>query len=680
MSTTPYPNLLAPLDLGFVTLPNRVIMGSMHIGLEEAPKGLERLAEFYAERARGGTALIVTGGVGVSDTGALAMGARKITTEAEAEALSILAKRVHEDGGRILLQLIHAGRYAYNPKQAAPSAIQAPINPFKPRAMSSDEVVQTIADFAEAARLAQLAGFDGVEIMGSEGYLINQWMAVRTNQREDDWGGSFEKRMRFPVEIVRQARAKTGPNFIIMYRESMLDLLADGNSRDEVIRLGQAIEAAGATIINTGIGWHEARIPTIATRVPRAAFAWATALVKQAVHIPVVASNRINTPEVAEQLIADGLCDMVSMARPMLADADFVVKAATHRRAEINICIACNQACLDHTFSGKAASCLVNPRAGRETEAAYQITPAHQLKKIAVVGAGPAGLMAAVTAAQRGHQVSLYETKSEIGGQFNLAKKVPGKEEYAETIRYFASQLARYQVKLYLNKSVTVDELVQGGYDHVIIASGVVPRMPEIHGIDHPMVLTYQDILGAGKPVGNRVAIIGGGGIGIDTAEFLAHDPATPSTGLDIDAFCAEWGIDRQFEARGGVAHHPQPHPSFRQISIVQRSNKKLGDNLGKTTVWAHRRALEIRGIDVISGAEYVAIDDSGLHLMVGNKPQHLAVDNVVICVGQEPHRDLYHKIQSSGLKVDLIGGAESATKLDAKRAIDQGFRLATTL
>ena len=672
---TVYPNMLKPLDLGFTTLKNRVLMGSMHVGLEEVPNGFARMAAFYAERARGDVGLIVTGGIAPNERARPMKGGAMLTTEAEAEHHRVVTDAVHQAGGKIAMQILHFGRYSYQKDLVAPSALQAPINPFTPHALSTEEVAQTVDDFARCAGLAQHAGYDGVEIMGSEGYLINEFIAARTNQRDDEWGGSYENRMRFPVEIVRRVRERVGPNFIIIYRLSALDLVEGGSTLDEVIQLAKAVEAAGATIINTGIGWHEARIPTIATKVPRAAFAWVTQRLKGHVGIPLVATNRINTPEVAEQLLADGFCDMVSMARPFLADPNFVRKAAEGRADEINTCIGCNQACLDHTFGGKITSCLVNPRACHETE--LVIAPTVKPKRIAVVGAGPAGLSFAVTAAERGHTVELFDSASEIGGQFNIAKKVPGKEEFYETLRYFDRQLALRGVKVSLNTRVTADALKVEGFDEVVLATGVTPRTPDIDGVNHPKVMSYLAVLRDNKPVGKSVAVIGAGGIGFDVSEYLTHSGTSPS--VDAPKFYAEWGIDTGYAQAGGI-QPAQVHASPRKVHLLQRKESKVGDQLGKTTGWIHRTSLKAKRVGMTPGVQYEKIDDAGLHIRVGDQAQVIAVDNIILCAGQEPQRELYGALQAAGCSVHLIGGADVAAELDAKRAIDQGTRLAATI
>ncbi len=668
-----YPNLSKPLDLGFTTLPNRLIMGSMHVGLEEVENGFERMAAFYAERARGGVGLIVTGGIAPNKRARPFQGGAILNTEAEADHHKLVTTAVHEAGGKIAMQILHFGRYSYQSSLVAPSALQAPINQYKPHALSTEEVEETIDDFVNCAALAQYAGYDGVEIMGSEGYLINEFITARTNQRDDEWGGAYENRMRFPVEIVRRTREKVGVNFIIIYRLSMLDLVEGGSTLAEVIQLAKAIEAAGATIINTGIGWHEARIPTIATKVPRAAFAWVTQKLKGHVSIPLVATNRINTPEVAEQLLADGFCDMISMARPLLADPLFMRKAEQGRADEINTCIGCNQACLDHTFGGKITSCLVNPRACHETELVY--APVAAAKRIAVVGAGPAGLSFATVAANRGHQVTLFDAASEIGGQFNIAKQIPGKEEFYETLRYFAKKISLSGITLKLNTPVTAADL--SGFDEVVLATGIAPRLPAIDGIGHAKVMSYLDVLRDKKPVGKVVAVIGAGGIGFDVAEYLSHSGTSPS--LDSKKFFAEWGVDTSYSGVGGLAK-AEIESSPRTIFLLQRKTSKVGDGLGKTTGWIHRTSLKNRRVQMIAGVSYDKIDDAGLHVTVEGKQQVIPADNVVVCAGQDPKRDLLDGLKSAGQSVHLIGGADVAVELDAKRAIDQGARLAAVI
>jgi 2,4-dienoyl-CoA reductase (NADPH2) len=673
-----YPHLLAPLDLGFTTLRNRTLMGSMHTGLEEKPGGFERMAAYFAERARGGVGLMVTGGIGPNVEGGVYSGAAKLSTPEEAEKHKIVTQAVHEAGGKICMQILHAGRYAYSPKSVAPSAIQAPINPFKPRELDEEGIEKQIQDFVTCSTLAQQAGYDGVEIMGSEGYFINQFLAAHTNHRTDRWGGSYENRMRLAVEIVRRVREAVGTDFIIIYRLSMLDLVEGGSDWDEIVLLAKAIEQAGATIINTGIGWHEARIPTIATKVPRAAFTKVTAKLRGEVSIPLITTNRINTPEVAEQVLAEGDADMVSMARPFLADPDFVNKAEAGRADEINTCIGCNQACLDHTFGGKLTSCLVNPRACHETELNYIATT--QVKKIAVVGAGPAGLSAATVAADRGHNVTLFDSASEIGGQFNVAKRVPGKEEFFETLRYFKHKLEASGVELRLNTRVSAEDLLKGGFDEVILATGIVPRTPAIPGVEHAKVIGYLDAILQRKPVGQTVAVIGAGGIGFDVSEFITHQGE--ATSLNRDAFWKEWGIDTALNARGGVAGiQAEVHPAARQVFLLQRKKSKVGDGLGKTTGWIHRTGLKNKQVQMLNSVEYLNIDDAGLHIRIGEgEPQVLAVDTVILCAGQDPLRELQEGLEAAGQSVHLIGGADVASELDAKRAIDQGSRLAATL
>ena len=671
-----YPHLLAPLDLGFTTLKNRVLMGSMHVGLEEVEGGYDRMAAFYADRAAGGVGLIVTGGISPNDHGVTFHGGSKLDTLEEAEKHKVITQAVHNAGGKIALQILHTGRYSYQAENVAPSAIQAPINPVKPHALTSAEVNQTIADFVNCAKLSQIAGYDGVEIMGSEGYLINEFIAARTNHRDDEWGGSYENRIRFPIEIVKRTRAEVGENFIIIYRLSMLDLVEGGSTLEEVIQLAKEIEKAGATIINTGIGWHEARIPTIATKVPRAAFTWVTKKLKGSVQIPLVTSNRINTPEMAEHVLAQGDADMVSMARPMLADAEFVLKAEQGRSDEINTCIGCNQACLDQIFSMQIATCLVNPRACYETELIFKESAAK--KNIAVIGAGPAGLSFATYAADRGHQVTVFDAASQIGGQFNIAKTIPGKEEFYETLRYFKRKIElQPNIKLVLNHTATYEELSAENYDDIVVATGVTPRELTIEGIDHPKVLSYIEVLRERKPVGKKVAIIGAGGIGFDTAEYLSHEGESGS--LNPQKFYDEWGIDTSYAHVGGLKQ-PVLEQSDREIYLLQRKAKAVGASLGKTTGWIHRTGLKHRDVKMIAGASYDKIDDQGLHITVNDQPTVLEVDHVIICAGQESYTAMYDQLKADGKNVHLIGGAKEAGELDAKRAIRQGAELAATI
>lgn len=674
-----YPHLLAPLDLGFTTLPNRVIMGSMHVGLEEYPGGFERMGAFYAERVKGGVGLIVTGGISPNDAGRPYPGGAKLSSEQEVAGHKQVTDAVHAAGGKIAMQILHFGRYAYHPDLVAPSALKAPISPATPKELSADEVEATIDDFVNCAALAQQAGYDGVEIMGSEGYLINEFIAQATNHRTDDWGGSYENRIKFPLEIVRRTRERVGENFILIYRLSMLDLVPSGSTLAEVLELAQKIEAAGATIINTGIGWHEARIPTIAAPVPRAAYTWVTKKVVDSVTIPVVTSNRINTPEIAEAILADGVADLVSLARPMLADPAFVAKAQAGRPDTINTCIACNQACLDHTFQLKLTSCLVNPRACHETE--LVLSPVQQAKQVAVVGAGPAGLACAVSAAERGHQVTLFEAGDRIGGQLLIAKQVPGKEEFNETLRYFQVQLVELGVDVKLNHRVTSAELIEGGFDEVVVATGVSPRIPDIEGLETALAtgkaVTYLQVLRNEVEVGASVAILGAGGIGFDVAEYLTD--AGVDTSLDAALFFDKWGVDTEYQHAGGLKE-PAKEESPRQVYLLQRKTSKVGAGLGKTTGWIHRIDLQRRGVTMVPGVEYRQVTDNGLVVAIDGTEQHLAVDTIVLCTGQDPLRTLAAELSAANVTAHLIGGADVAAELDAKRAIKQGTEVAASL
>ncbi|QAX30864.1 NADPH-dependent 2,4-dienoyl-CoA reductase [Leisingera sp. NJS204] len=674
---TAYPKMLAPLDLGFTTLKNRVLMGSMHTGLEETGDW-NRVAEFYAARARGGVALMVTGGIGPNLEGSVLPGASMMTCAKDVENHRVVTERVHQAGGKIAMQILHAGRYAYGPKCVGPSPVKSPISPFPPHELDEDGIEKQIADIVNAARLAQEAGYDGVEIMGSEGYFLNQFLVTRTNKRTDRWGGSYENRMRLPIEVVRRTREAAGPEFIIIYRLSMIDLVPEGSTHEEVVQLAQEVEKAGATILNTGIGWHEARIPTIATSVPRAAFAWVTRKLMGKVGIPVITSNRINTPEVAEDVLATGCADMVSMARPMLADADFVAKAAAGHSDRIAPCIACNQACLDHTFSGKLTFCLVNPRACHETELA--IEPAAAVKSVAIVGAGPAGLATAVTAAQRGHQVTLFDRADEIGGQLNMAKQVPGKEEFWGLVDWYRTMVAEAGVTLELGRDVSAGDLT--GFDEVVVATGVIPRDPAIPGQDGDNVLSYIDVLRHKKPAGQRVAVIGAGGIGFDVSEFLLEEGHSPAT--DLPAWMKEWGVTDPAEHRAGLAPEgPQPAAPARRVTLLQRKAERHGKRLGKTTGWIHRATLKMKDVEFLGGVNYERIDEDGLHVSFGDareNPTLVPADTIVLCSGQISDRSLADDLAEHGITAHVIGGADVAAELDAKRAINQGTRLAAEL
>ncbi|MGB1316240.1 MAG: FAD-dependent oxidoreductase [Chitinophagales bacterium] len=672
MSNTKYPNLLKPLDLGFTTLKNRVLMGSMHTGLEEL-KDPNRMATFYAERAKGEVGLIVTGGIAPNRMGWVKPFAGKLTNNKEVKFHKVATDAVHAAGGKICMQILHTGRYAYIPFAVAPSTSKAPISPFKAYGMPNFLVEWTIKDFVKCAALAQKAGYDGVEIMGSEGYLINQFLAKRTNKRTDKWGGSYENRMRFALEIVNRTRAKVGENFIIIFRLSMIDLVQDGSSWEEIVILAKELEKAGVTIINTGVGWHEARVPTISTRVPRAAFTWVTKRMKSEVSVPLITTNRINMPETAEKVLADGDADMVSMARPFLADSNLVKKAIEDKADEINTCIACNQACLDHVFENKMTSCLVNPRACHETELNY--LPTKNAKKIAVVGSGPAGMAAATVAAERGHKVTLFEAQAEIGGQFNIAKQVPGKEEFYETIRYFKKMIEKHGVDLKLNTKATAEDLKD--FDEIIIATGISPRKLKIEGVESEKVLSYIDVLKHKKPVGKKVAIIGAGGIGFDVAEYLTHQGTSPS--MDIKTYMKEWGVDMEMKTAGFLTK-AEPEASPREVFLLQRRDTKVGKGLGKTTGFGHRASLTKRNVKMLNGCSYLKVTDKGLLISRKEKEQLLEVDNIIVCAGQVPFKALQEPLEALGKKVHLIGGSDVAAELDAKRAIKQGSELAAKL
>ena len=667
-----YPHLLEPLDLGFTTLKNRVLMGSMHTGLEEEKNGYEKMAAYFARRAEGGVGLMVTGGIAPNFRGRLAPNGSQLSSRRQVKHHKIVTDAVHEADGKICLQILHGGRYSYHPLNCSASAIKAPINPFKPKALSDRGIRTTIKHYVRCAKLAQEAGYDGIEIMGSEGYFINQFIAQRTNKRNDQWGGSYENRIRLPIEIVRQTREAVGENFIIIYRLSMLDLVEDGSTWEEVVQLGKAIEDAGASIINTGIGWHEARVPTIQTSVPRGAFVWVTKKIRDSISIPLITTNRINTPEVAEQILSEGSADMVSMARPFLADPDFVNKAAAGQSKAINVCIGCNQACLDHVFELKRASCLVNPLACYETELKPETLV--KQKRLAVVGAGPAGMAFALEASQRGHKVTLFEQSDKLGGQFNIAKLIPGKEEFDSMLDYYTHMLEQSSVDIRKGTRAEMTDLTSG-FDEVILATGVMPRIPAIDGVDHPTVVTYLDVISGKVEIGKTVAILGAGGIGFDVAEFLTHDK--PSLTLQPEKWNKEWGVDTAYRSRGGLLQEPDIEPSPRQVTMFQRKASKMGKGLGKTTGWIHRAALKNKDVEMVTGASYSKIDDAGLHVQVNGEDKVFKVDHVVLCTGQEPLRKMHDELTAMGIRVHLIGGADVASEFDAKRAIRQGTELA---
>jgi 2,4-dienoyl-CoA reductase (NADPH2) len=674
-----YPNLFEPLDLGFTQLKNRVLMGSMHTMLEDIPEGHDRLAAFYAERARGQVGLIVTGGVAPNKSGLALPVGHPLDNEEEVWKHKVVTDAVHAEDGKICMQILHTGRYGYSEHNVSASDTKAPISPFPARGLSGEEVEQTIKDYVKCAELAQLANYDGVEIMGSEGYLINQFIVTKINRREDEWGGAYENRIKFPLEIVRRTREAVGPNFIIIYRLSMLDLVEGGSTWEEVVHLAKEIEKAGATIINTGIGWHEARVPTIGTVVPRGGFAWVTKRMMGEVSIPLIATNRINTPEVAEQVLADGCSDMISMARPFLADSQFVHKAMAGKPEAINTCIACNQACLDHTFTLQVSTCIVNPRACHETMIENpSITPAAAPKKVAVVGAGPAGMAAASVAAERGHDVTLFEASGKIGGQFKMATVIPGKEEYQQTIRYYGVMLEKHGVNVHLNTLATAEELA--GFDEVVIATGVTPRKLDFPGIDHPKVLDYADVLAAKKEVGKSVAIIGAGGIGFDVAEYLSHNFDHPSVSLNVEDYMKEWGVDLTYARGGSLAESPQPLASPREVYLLKRSKGKHGKNLGKTTGWIHRSSLAMKKVNMLAQCTYDKIDDAGLHITVAGEARVLDVESIVVCAGQVPLNTLSEKLTTAGVKVHVVGGALNAKELDAKRAIKEAWEIAVAI